>query len=154
MRTMERCACAQWLSVASSASFCARDAHKCFMSLCIGAFHIIIFLHNERLLIAFLIHLICHMVLPHYCAVRLKEMSFNCTVYLYIKILLVFHECILQQYIIFTRFSPTLIHFSFFPNNFLFPLILDFIKLCTHDFSRVNLATGLSSNLVYKIILS
>ncbi len=51
-----------------------------------------------------------------------------------------------------TRFSPTLIHFSLFPNNFL-SLILDFIKLlCTHDFSRVTFATELSTNLVYKSI--
>ncbi len=28
MRTPERCTCALWLSVASSASFCARDVHK------------------------------------------------------------------------------------------------------------------------------
>ncbi len=67
-------------SVASSASFCARDAHKCFMPLCIGAFHIIC-LPNESLLIAFLVCLICHMVLPHYCAVRLKEMYLNFTAY-------------------------------------------------------------------------
>ncbi len=52
----------------------------------------------------------------------------------------------------FTRFSPTLIHFSLFPNNF-FSLILDFIQLlCTHDFSRVIFATELSTNLVYKSI--
>ncbi len=31
-------------------------------------------------------------------------------------------------------------------------LILDFIKLCTHDFSRVTFATELSTNLVYKSI--
>ncbi len=35
---------------------------------------------------------------------------------------------------------------------FLFPLILDFIKLCTHDFSRVTFATELSTNLVYNSI--
>ncbi len=51
----------------------------------------------------------------------------------------------------FTRFSPTLIHFSRFPNIY-FSLILDFIKLCTHDFSRVTFATELSTNLVYKSI--
>ncbi len=51
----------------------------------------------------------------------------------------------------FTRFSPTLIHFSQFPNIF-FALILDFVKLCTHDFSRVTFATELSTNLVYKSI--
>ncbi len=33
-----------------------------------------------------------------------------------------------------------------------FSQILDFIKLCTHDFSRVNFATELSINLVYKSI--
>ncbi len=55
-------------------------------------------LFHKRLLIAFLVHLICHMVLPHYCAVRLKEMYLNFIVYIYIYILLVFHECILQQY--------------------------------------------------------
>ncbi len=68
-------------SVASSASFCARDAHKCLMPLCIGAFRNIC-LHNERLLIAFLVRLICYMEVPHYCAVRLKEMYFNFTAYI------------------------------------------------------------------------
>ncbi len=137
MRTLERCACALCLSVASSASFCARDAHKCLMPLCIGAFRIIIFLRNERLLISFLVHLICYIVLPHYCAVCLKEMYFNFTAYVYI----VFHECILQQYkeqyiVFFTRFSLTLIHTSLFPNKY-FLIILDFRKLlCTHDFSK------------------
>ncbi len=40
------------------------------------------------------------MFLPHYCAIHLKEMSFNFTVYIYlhINIYLVFHECILKQY--------------------------------------------------------
>ncbi len=52
-----------------------------------------------------------------------------------------------------TKFSPTLIHFSLFPNMFFFPQILDFIKLlCTHDFSRVTFATELSTNLVHKSI--
>ncbi len=37
--------------------------HKCLMQLCIGAFRII-FLFNERLLIAFLVRFICYMVLP------------------------------------------------------------------------------------------
>ncbi len=46
--------------------------HISALCVCIGALHIIIFLRNERLLIAFLVRLICHMVLPHYCAVRLK----------------------------------------------------------------------------------
>ncbi len=51
------------------------------------------------------------------------------------------------------RFSPTLIHFYLFPTKcFFFPLILDFIKLCTHDFSRVTFATELSTNLVYNSI--
>ncbi len=72
--------------------FCARDVHKRLMPLCIGAFRII-FLRNEILLIAFLARLICYMVLPHYCAVHLKEMYFNITAYifLYKYILLVFH---------------------------------------------------------------
>ncbi len=99
------------------------------------------------------------MVLPHYCAVRLKEMylHFTAYIYFYINILLVFHECILQQYkkqyiIFFTRFSHTLIHFSLFPNTF-FSLILDLIKLlCTPDFSIVTFTTELSTNLVYKSI--
>ncbi len=106
------------LSVASSASFCTRDAHKCFMPLCIGAFHIQI-LRNERLLIAFLVPLICYMVLPHYCAVRLKEMYFNFTahtiLYKYITCFPLIYFTTLQREF-FTRFSPTLIHFSLFPN--------------------------------------
>ncbi len=55
-----------------------------------------------------------------------------------------------EQYIFFfTRFSPTLIHFSLFCNN-VFALILDFVNLLhTLDFSRVNFATELSTNLVY-----
>ncbi len=53
------------------------------MLLCIGAFHII-FLRNERILIAFLVNLICYMVLPRYCAVRLKEMYFNFTAYIFL----------------------------------------------------------------------
>ncbi len=159
MRATERCACTLWLSVASNVSFCTRDVHKCFMPLCIGAFHIIIFLCNERLLIAFLVHLICHMVLPHYCAVRLKEMYFNFTVYIFIyKYItcfpLLYFKQYKEQYIIFTRFSPTLIHFSLFHNKWFFSQILDLIKLCTHDFSRVTFATELSTNLVYKIFLS
>ncbi len=35
---------------------------------------------------------------------------------------------------------------------FSFSLILDFIKLCTHDFSGVTFATELSTYLVYKSI--
>ncbi len=61
---------------------------------------------------------------------------------------------IYNKYIIYflTRFSPTLIHFSLFPNKKKI-LILDFIKiLYTHDFSRVTFATDLSTNLVYKSI--
>ncbi len=51
---------------------------------------------------------------------------------------------------IFTRFSPSLIHFSLFPNkkkstNF------RFYKIIMH-FSRVTFATELSTNLVYKSI--
>ncbi len=53
------------------------------MPLCIVAFRII-FLHNERLLIAFRVRLICYMVQPHYCAVRLKEMHFNFTAYIFL----------------------------------------------------------------------
>ncbi len=60
------------------------DAHKRCVPLCIGAFRIIICLHNERLLIAFLVRLICYMVLPHYYAVRLKEMYFNFAAYIFI----------------------------------------------------------------------
>ncbi len=33
---------------------------------------VLYFLRNERLLIAFLVSLICYMVLPHYCVVHLK----------------------------------------------------------------------------------
>ncbi len=47
---------------------------------------IIIFLRNERLFITFLVLPICHIVLPHYCAILLKEMSFNFTVYINIYI--------------------------------------------------------------------
>ncbi len=63
-----------------------------------GAFRIIILLHNERLFIAFLVRLIYHMFLSHYCAIHLKEITFNFTVCLHINILLVFHVCILKQY--------------------------------------------------------
>ncbi len=73
-----------------------------------------------------------------------------------INILLVFHECILQQYkeqyIIF--FPDLVLHvFTFLcsPIN-LFSQIFDLIKLlCTHDLSRVTFATELSTKLVYKI---
>ncbi len=53
----------------------------------------------------------------------------------------------------FSRLSPKLIHlYSLFPNKKK-SLILDFINLlCTHDFARVNFATELSTNLVYKSI--
>ncbi len=63
-----------------------------------GAFRIIILLHNDKLLIAFLVRLIYHMFLTPYCAIHLKEMSFNFTVYIFIYKYIVFHECILQQY--------------------------------------------------------
>ncbi len=64
----------------------------------------------------------------------------------------VFYNNTKSNIYIFTRFSPTLIHFSLFP-NFFSPLILDFIQLlCTHDFSRVTFAKELSTNLVYKSI--
>ncbi len=145
----ERCACTLWLSVASSAPFCARDAHKCFMPLCIGAFCIIIFLRNE--LIAFLVCLICNMVLPHYCAVHLKEMYFNFTAYIFIY---KYITCFPWMY--FTTIQRAIYHFL--PNLVLhlftflcspiifFPLIL--------DFSWVTFATDLSTNLVYKSNLS
>ncbi len=56
------------------------------------------------------------------------------------------------MYIFFTIFSPTLIHFSLFPNKKK-SLILDFIKLvCTDDFSIETFASELSTNLVYKSI--
>ncbi len=145
-RTPERCACALWLSVASSTPFCAQDAHKhcgpaccdlvllqarhsahgmCIILLCVGAFRII-FLHNERLLIAFLVCLIWHMVLPHYCAVRLKEMYLNYTAYIFLcKYIACFpwmYFTTIQRaiYNFCTRFSPTLIHISLFPNNYFF----------------------------------
>ncbi len=60
------------------------------LCVCIGAFRIIIFLSNERLLIAFLVRPICHMVLPHYCAARLKEMDLHFTVYIYLCIYYLF----------------------------------------------------------------
>ncbi len=65
------CLSVAYHSAHGSASFCARDAYKCLMPLCIGAFHII-FLRNKRLLKAFLVSLIGYMVLPHYFAVCLK----------------------------------------------------------------------------------
>ncbi len=79
-------------------------------------------------------------------------------IYFYINILLVLHESILQQYkeqyiFFLTRFSPTLIHFSLFPNKTK-SLILDFIKLCTHNLSRLTFASELSTNLIYKVFLS
>ncbi len=90
----------------------------CLIALCIGVFRII-FMRNERLLIAFFVRLICYMVLPHYCAVRLKCILIVLHIYFYINILLVFYEYILQQYkeqyIIFYQINPMLIHFSLFP---------------------------------------
>ncbi len=88
--------CVLWLSVASSPPFCARDAHKRFVPLCNGAFHIL--LHNESLIIALLVLsydrrvqerlLITVMKAAccclHYCAKHLKDMSFNFIVYIYI----------------------------------------------------------------------
>ncbi len=154
MRTPERCACALWLSVASSTPFCARDAHKCIMLLCIGAFRII-FLHNERLLIAFLVCLIWHMVLPHYCAVRLKEMYLNYTAYIFLcKYIACFpwmYFTTIQRAIY--NFVPDLVLHLFtflYSPIIIFSQILDFIKLCTHDFSRVKFSTELSNKLVYK----
>ncbi len=91
------------LRAASSASFCAQNPHKrfvparwdpvllqaqysahgmCISALCrsvFGAFRITILLQNERLFIAFIVGLIYHMFLPHYCAIHLKEMYFNFT---------------------------------------------------------------------------
>ncbi len=57
------------------------------LPLCIGAFSII-FLHNERLLIAFLVRLICFMALPLYCAVCLKNIYFNFTAYIYFYVII------------------------------------------------------------------
>ncbi len=143
-----------WLSVSSSASFCARDAHNCLMPLCIGDFRII-FLRSERLLIAFLVRLIWHMVLPHYCAVHLKEMYVNFTAYIFIyKYITCF------QWMYFTTIQRAIYHFlpDLVLHLFTFlcsPIIilsqmLDFIiLLCTHDFSRVTFATELSTKLFY-----
>ncbi len=44
------------------------------------------------------------------------------------------------------------IHFYLFPTKCYFTKCLDFIKLCTHDFSRITFAAKLSTNLVYNII--
>ncbi len=83
-------------------------------------------------------------------------MYFNFTAYIYIYILLFSHEGILQQYkeqYIF--FLPDLVLHLF---TFLCSpikkksLIVDFIKLCTPDFSKVTFATELSTNLVHKSI--
>ncbi len=73
------------------------------------------------------------MVLPHYCAVRLKEMYFNFTAYIFIYKYIVFNECILQQYKRAIIFLPDLVlHLFTFICS---PIILDFFKLlCTHDF--------------------
>ncbi len=84
VRFNHSCACALWLRVASSVSFCARDAHKFFMPLCIGAFGIILPMIIKILLIAFLVCLICYMVLLHYCAVCLKEMYLHFTAYIFL----------------------------------------------------------------------
>ncbi len=87
-------------------------------------------------------------------------MYFNCTAYIFIyKNITCFplmYFTTIQRviyiyiYFFFTRFSLTLIHLSLFTNIFFSPQILDFIKLCTHDFSRVTFAIELSTNLVYK----
>ncbi len=74
--------------VVSSRSFCARDAHKRFVPLCIEAFRFIIFLHNDRLLIAFLFRLLYQMLLPHYCAIHKTKYFIVGPIYLYINILL------------------------------------------------------------------
>ncbi len=89
----------RWDSVLLQAHYSAHGMR--ISALCrslFGAFRIIILLHNERLLIAFLVRLIYHMFLPHYCAIHLKEMSFNFTVYIFTYKYIVFHECILKQY--------------------------------------------------------
>ncbi len=127
------------------------------MPLCIGAFRII-FLCNERLLIAFLVRLICYMVLPYYCGVRLKEMYFNFSAYIF---LYKYITCFPWMY--FTTIQRAIYHFlpdivlhllTFLCSPIIsFSLIIDFIKLlCTHDFSRVTFSTELSINLVYKSI--
>ncbi len=110
-----------------------------------------------KLINAFLVCLICYMVLPHYCAVHLKEMYFNFTAYIFLYKYITYFPWMyfttIQRaiYNYFTRCSPTRIHFSLFPNNF--SLILDFIKLLyTHNLSWVTFATELSTNLVYKSI--
>ncbi len=103
------------------------------MPLCIGAFRIIIFLSNEP----------CSMFKRNV----FKFYSITCFPLMYFTTI----QGAIYIYF-FTRFSPTLIHFSLFPNIF-FSLILDFIKLlCPRDFSRVSFATELSANVVYKSI--
>ncbi len=121
------------------------------MPLCIGVFRIIFFA-NERLLIAFLVRLICYMVLPHFCAVLLKDMYFNFTAY-YLFSLMYFTT---TQRAIYNFFLPDLVlHLLTFLCS---PIkkkskSFELIKLlCTHDFSRVTFATELSTNLVYKSI--
>ncbi len=119
------------------------------MSLCIGAFRII-FLRNERLLIAFLVRLIWHMVLSRYCAVRLKEMYLNFIAYIflykYITCFPLMYSSTIQRaiYNVLPYLVLHLFTFLCFPIHF-FPHILDFIKLlCTHDFSRVAFSTELT----------
>ncbi len=51
------------------------------------------------------------------------------------------------------NFVPDLVLHLFtflYSSIIIFSQILDFIKLCTHDFSRVNFSTELSNKLVYK----
>jgi len=56
-----------------SASFCTRDAHKRFVPLCLGTVHVIILLHNERLLIAFF----CSVLSIICCCIILIFLYFN-----------------------------------------------------------------------------
>ncbi len=93
--------CDPEVRVASSASFCAQDAHKRFLPLCIWAIPFrIILLCNERLLIVFLVLSYLSYVAAFITVLYIKKKYFNFIYILYINIfrLLIFHECILQQY--------------------------------------------------------
>ncbi len=105
-----------------------------------GAFRIIILLQNERLLIAFLVRLIYHTFLLHYCAIHLKEMYFKFTVYIYTftyKYITCFSWMYFKtiqtaMYIILHyhfRFSPTLIPFYFICKNVFSPTNFRFYKI-------------------------
>ncbi len=124
------------------------------------AFRIIILFHNERLLIAFLVHLFYHMFLPRYCAIHLKEMSFNFTVYIFIYNYITCFSWILQQYkeqcisfyIIILDLVLHLFAFicSTLNNVFFFPMNFRFYKIIV--IYRVTFATELSTNLDYNSI--